>query len=210
MSETIAGVGIIGCGVISAAYLKAARLFPQIEIRALADLDLERRRRAAPSSGHRRATVPELLADPAIDIVLNLTTPAAHVPVALQAIAAGKHVYGEKPLAVSTEEARRLLGAAERRRRARSAARPTPFSAAAIRARGACSTTARSAGRSAAPRSCCWPGMSAGIRTPTSTMRARAAGRCSTWAPITSPTSSSCSGRSARWWPSARSAGRGA
>jgi predicted dehydrogenase len=58
-------------------------------------------------------TVADLLADPAIDIVLNLTTPAAHVPVALQAIAAGKHVYGEKPLAVSTKEARRLLDAAK-------------------------------------------------------------------------------------------------
>ena len=112
MSETIAGVGIIGCGVISAAYLKAARLFPQIEIRALADLDLERAKARSAEFGPRVLTVSELLADPAIDIVLNLTTPAAHLPVALQAIAAGKHVYGEKPLAVSTEEARRMLDAA--------------------------------------------------------------------------------------------------
>jgi predicted dehydrogenase len=62
--------------------------------------------------GPPACTVPELLADPAIDIVLNLTTPAAHVPVALQAVAARKHVYGEKPLAISTAEARVLLEAA--------------------------------------------------------------------------------------------------
>jgi predicted dehydrogenase len=113
MSETIAGVGIIGCGVISAAYLKAARLFPQIEVRGLADLDLERAKARSAEFGPRARTVPELLADPAVDIVLNLTTPAAHLPVALQAIAAGKHVYGEKPLAVSTSDARRMLRAAE-------------------------------------------------------------------------------------------------
>ncbi len=112
MSEAIAGIGIIGCGVISAAYLKAARLFPQIEIRALADLDLERARARSAEFGPKAQSVAELLADPAIDIVLNLTTPMAHVPVALLAIDAGKHVYGEKPLAISTEEARRLLAAA--------------------------------------------------------------------------------------------------
>jgi predicted dehydrogenase len=113
MSETVAGVGIIGCGVISAAYLKADRLFPQIEIRALADLDLGRAQARSAEFGPPACTVPELLADPAIDIVLNLTIPAAHVAVALQAVAAGKHVYGEKPLAISVEEARRLLAAAE-------------------------------------------------------------------------------------------------
>jgi predicted dehydrogenase len=113
MSETIAGVGIIGCGVISAAYLKAARHFPQIEVRGLADLDLERAQARSAEFGPKALTVPALLADPAIDIVLNFTTPAAHLPVALQAIAAGKHVYGEKPLAVSTADARRMLDAAD-------------------------------------------------------------------------------------------------
>jgi predicted dehydrogenase len=113
MSETIAGVGIIGCGVISAAYLRAARLFRQIEIRGLADLDPERAKARSVEFGPKAQTVAELLADPAIDIVLNLTTPGAHAPVALQAIAAGKHVYGEKPLAVSTQEARRMLDTAD-------------------------------------------------------------------------------------------------
>jgi predicted dehydrogenase len=99
--------------VISAAYLKAARLFPQIAIRGLADLDFQRAKARSAEFGPAAITVADLLADPAIDIVLNLTTPDAHVPVALQAIAAGKHVYGEKPLAVSIDEARRMLAAAE-------------------------------------------------------------------------------------------------
>ena len=54
-------------------------------------------------------TVDELLADPEIEIVVNLTTPQAHVPVALQALAAGKHVHSEKPLAIALAEARQLL-----------------------------------------------------------------------------------------------------
>lgn len=116
MSERVAGVGIVGCGVISGAYLKAARLFPQIEIRALADLDRAKAEARSAEFGPPVRTVDELLADPAVDIVLNLTTPAAHVPVALQAIAAGKHVYGEKPLAVTTADARAMLAAARARR----------------------------------------------------------------------------------------------
>ncbi|MEM7024078.1 MAG: Gfo/Idh/MocA family oxidoreductase, partial [Pseudomonadota bacterium] len=112
MSEAVTGVGIIGCGFISAAYLKAARLFPQIEIRALADLEVERAQARSGEFGVTACGIEDLLGNPAIDIVLNLTTPAAHVPVGLQAIAAGKHVYGEKPLAISTGEAQGLLAAA--------------------------------------------------------------------------------------------------
>ena len=55
----------------------------------------------------------ELLADPAIDIVLNLTIPAAHGAVALQALEAGKHVYNEKPLATERADAQRMLALAE-------------------------------------------------------------------------------------------------
>ena len=57
-------------------------------------------------------SVEALLADPEVDLVLNLTIPAAHAEVALAAIAAGKHVYGEKPLAATTAEARTVLDAA--------------------------------------------------------------------------------------------------
>ncbi|MER7365895.1 Gfo/Idh/MocA family protein [Nonomuraea wenchangensis] len=53
------------------------------------------------------------MADPGVDVVLNLTVPAAHAEVALQAIAAGKDVYGEKPLAANSADAARVLRAAE-------------------------------------------------------------------------------------------------
>lgn len=105
-------IGLIGCGNISAAYLKAAPLFPDLRITAVADLDESRARARAEEFGLYATTVEALLADPAIAIVLNLTVPAAHVPVGLDAIRHGKHVHGEKPLGSSTAAARTLLDAA--------------------------------------------------------------------------------------------------
>jgi predicted dehydrogenase len=102
-------VGIIGCGTISAAYLRGAAGFPELRIAACADLDRARAQARADEFGLRASTVAALLADPAIEVVLNLTVPAAHVPVAMQALQAGKHVYLEKPLAVSLADAERLL-----------------------------------------------------------------------------------------------------
>ncbi len=107
-------IGLIGCGTISAAYLRAAPLFPELRIVAVADLDESRARARAEEFGLQAITVDALLADTAIAVVLNLTVPAAHVPVGLDAIRHGKHVHGEKPLATSTTEALTLLDAAER------------------------------------------------------------------------------------------------
>ncbi len=109
-------VGLIGCGNISAAYLRAAPQFPELQLVACADLDLARARARAKEFGLRAAPVDALLNDKSIEVVLNLTVPQAHVPVGLQAIAHGKHVYGEKPLATDTKEARRLLAAAAKKR----------------------------------------------------------------------------------------------
>jgi predicted dehydrogenase len=109
------GVGIIGCGVISAAYLKAAKHFPQIEIVAVADRAPAAAEARAVEFGVPAVPVDALLADPRIEIVLNLTIPMAHVPVGLAALAAGKHVYSEKPLAVSVAEGRKLVDAARAR-----------------------------------------------------------------------------------------------
>lgn len=106
------GVGIIGCGVISGAYLRAARLFPQLHIKAVADIDPSAAAAKAEEFGTEAKTVDALLADPGIAIVLNLTIPKAHAEVGLAALEAGKHVYGEKPLAVSVAEGRRLIEAA--------------------------------------------------------------------------------------------------
>ena len=103
-------VGIIGCGAIVAQYLKTLPALPSVNLVAVADLDFSRAEAVAASQdGVRALTVDDLLADPAVDTVLNLTIPAAHAEVAARAIAAGKHVYGEKPLAANTEQARKVL-----------------------------------------------------------------------------------------------------
>ncbi len=114
MSQRV-GVGIIGCGAISAAYLKAAQKFPILDIVALADVRPEAAEARAAEFGARAVAVEALLADPAVEIVLNLTVPLAHVEVGLRALAAQKHVYSEKPLGVDLDDARRLADEAERR-----------------------------------------------------------------------------------------------
>ncbi len=107
-------VGIIGCGTISAIYLKnMKRLFEILNVVACADLVMEKAEAAAAEyDGVRAVTVEGLLADDEIEIVVNLTIPAAHAEVALAAVAAGKSVYNEKPLALARKEGRRLLQAA--------------------------------------------------------------------------------------------------
>lgn len=110
------GVGIIGCGNISPAYLKAASKFPILEIVALADLNPAVAEARGAEFGVKAQPIEALLADPAVEIVLNLTVPRAHVEVGLKAVAAGKHVHSEKPLGVDVAEARRLIAAAEARR----------------------------------------------------------------------------------------------
>ena len=105
-------LGIIGVGAISAQYLANLPKLPQLTLVAVADLDLTRAEAVAAEHGVRACSVDELLADPAVDTILNLTIPAAHAPIALRAIAAGKNVYGEKPLAATTAEAVDVLDAA--------------------------------------------------------------------------------------------------
>lgn len=106
-------VGIIGCGKISGAYFKGCREFPILEVVACADLVPERARAQAAEFGVARALTPEeLLADDAVELVINLTVPAAHAAVSGAAIAAGKHVWSEKPLAVERADGAELVRAA--------------------------------------------------------------------------------------------------
>ncbi|GAA3286901.1 Gfo/Idh/MocA family oxidoreductase [Arthrobacter citreus] len=113
-SDETLRIGMVGCGNISAAYLETFPVLDAVTLTAVADLDMDRAREvAAAHPGVRALTVDELLADDGVDLVLNLTIPAAHADIALRAIAAGKHVYGEKPLAASTAEGERMLQAAE-------------------------------------------------------------------------------------------------
>ena len=109
-------VGIVGCGAISGNYLRNAQNLPILEMAACADLDMERARARAEEFGVPRVLgVEELIADPEIDVVLNLTIPSAHAPLALQSLAAGKHAYAEKPLAVTREEGRKVVETAQER-----------------------------------------------------------------------------------------------
>jgi len=104
-------VGVVGCGNISAAYLKAARTFPILDIIALSDLDPAAASARSAEFGIAARTVDETLADPEIEVILNLTIPKAHVEIGLRALAAGKHVHSEKPLGVSLAEASQLVEA---------------------------------------------------------------------------------------------------
>lgn len=106
-------IGVIGCGNISPAYLEISQRMPGIEIVAGADRIHERAVGAAEKFGIRAVTVAELLGDAEIDIVLNLTDPVEHAGIMRAGIAAGKHVYGEKPLAVEREEGREILDLAK-------------------------------------------------------------------------------------------------
>ncbi|MCL6531999.1 MAG: Gfo/Idh/MocA family oxidoreductase [Armatimonadetes bacterium] len=107
-------VGLIGCGSISAVYLRVAQRFPMIEIVAAADIVPENAQRRAEEFGIPKVYTPEeLLADPEIEVVLNLTVPKAHAPVNRMALEAGKHVYCEKPFGVNREEARAVLELAQ-------------------------------------------------------------------------------------------------
>ncbi|GAA3764591.1 Gfo/Idh/MocA family oxidoreductase [Microbacterium kribbense] len=112
-ARPVTGIGIVGLGVISAAYLQTLAGTDRVQVSAVADLDVERARTAADRIPGCRAVAPEqLFADPAVDTVLNLTIPAAHADVALAAIAAGKDVYGEKPLAATLAGAAQIMDAA--------------------------------------------------------------------------------------------------
>ncbi len=110
----MAKVGIIGCGVISKIYLEAGEKFPILEMVACADLEMERALSRAEEFGVEALTPEALLARSDIDIVINLTIPAAHASVSTAAVEAGKSIYSEKPLALEPKNGRTLLAAADK------------------------------------------------------------------------------------------------
>ncbi len=109
-------LGVVGCGNISSIYCKNAQRLEALEVAACADLIPKRaEERAAEFEIPKVCATEELLADPEIEIVLDLTVPKAHAEVALAAIEAGKHVYNEKPLAVTREEGANIVAAAKKK-----------------------------------------------------------------------------------------------
>lgn len=110
MAFPSAKVGIVGCGNISNIYLEAGKKFDILDIVAVSDLDLARAQAKAEEHGIAKAvSVEELLADPEIEIVINLTVPGAHYEVCKAALDAGKNTYVEKPLSITREQGRDLL-----------------------------------------------------------------------------------------------------
>ncbi|MDJ0827430.1 MAG: Gfo/Idh/MocA family oxidoreductase [Rhodobacter sp.] len=107
------GVGIIGCGNVSATYLRLAPIFRGIEIRGVADSDPMAAANRGDEFGVPVFDVDRLLAAPEIDIVVNLTVPAAHFAVTRAILEAGKHAYSEKPIVLTLEEGAALRALAE-------------------------------------------------------------------------------------------------
>jgi predicted dehydrogenase len=106
-------VGVLGCGHVSDQYFRGCRRFHVLRLVACADVDVPRAEQKAAEHGIPRACSPdELLADPEVDLVVNLTPPLAHAETSLALIGAGKDVWSEKPLAASLEDAARLVEAA--------------------------------------------------------------------------------------------------
>ena len=109
------GVGVVGAGVISGIYLRNVSLFPGLRLVGCADMRPDAARAQAEAFNTRAMTVDELLADPEVGLVLNLTVPNAHFTVSHAALSAGKHVFSEKPLCATLEDGRRLVAEADER-----------------------------------------------------------------------------------------------
>ncbi|HSI85361.1 MAG: Gfo/Idh/MocA family protein [Candidatus Methylacidiphilales bacterium] len=107
-------VGVIGCGNIAPAYFKGCKPFSSVEVIACADIDVERAKARAAEFEIRKAySVDELLSDPEVDIVVNLTVPQSHASINIRALQAGKHAYCEKPFALETAEGQEVIKLAE-------------------------------------------------------------------------------------------------
>ena len=114
MAKTF-GVGIMGAGNISSAYLRLAPLFKGLEVRAVADIIPAAAQKRAEEFGVTAQTPDELLKNSEIDVIVNLTIPATHYAVSMDIVSAGKHAYSEKPFVLSLEEGMALKKAADDR-----------------------------------------------------------------------------------------------
>lgn len=104
----IFGVGIIGCGNISTAYFKLIPSYNNIKVVACTDINMDAARQRADEFGVVAQDMDALLANPEVDVVVNLTVPDAHFAVSKRALEAGKHVYSEKPFVLSLAEGEEL------------------------------------------------------------------------------------------------------
>jgi len=113
MADTAAKVGVIGCGAISKKYIENSKRFDAFNVVAVADTRLAGAQARAAEFGVAKACSPEeLLADPEVEIVVNLTPHGAHGEVGIATLEAGKSTYNEKPLCVRREDGQRMLALA--------------------------------------------------------------------------------------------------
>jgi predicted dehydrogenase len=105
-------VGVVGCGFIAEHYVEHSPAFERWRPVACADIDTPSREALAKKYDLRALAVDELIEDPEIDLVLNLTPPRAHASIVSAALSAGKHVYTEKPLGATVDEGRALVAQA--------------------------------------------------------------------------------------------------
>lgn len=115
MSAAPLGVGIIGAGVISKQYLNNLATYPDVKVVAIGDLYPEAAKAKAEEHGiAKHGDVASVLGDPEVELVVNLTIPAAHAEVGIAIVEAGKHLWNEKPLTDNLQTAKDLLAAAAR------------------------------------------------------------------------------------------------
>ncbi len=108
-------IGIIGCGNISGIYLEKSQTFRVLEVAGCADLIHERAVSQGEKYGVPARSIGDLIHDPEIKIIVNLTVPNAHASVAIEVLEAGKSVYNEKPLAITRDDAQKMLQLAEKK-----------------------------------------------------------------------------------------------
>lgn len=115
MSEKITGVGIIGCGTFISAYTNTlGKIYKNVKVVGCSDLDLERAKACAKENGIPKAySTEEMLADEEVDIVLIITNPGSHYALSMMALKAGKHVYCEKPMAATFDQAAEIAAFAK-------------------------------------------------------------------------------------------------
>jgi len=109
------GIGIMGAGNISSAYLRLAPLFKGLEVRGVADINPAAAKKQSEAFNVKAMTPDEMLKNSEIDVIVNLTVPAAHYGISMAAISAGKHAYSEKPFVLSVKEGKALKKEADKR-----------------------------------------------------------------------------------------------
>ena len=106
-------IGIIGCGNISSVYFNAHQLYNNFKVIACADIDESAAKKSASEFGVAFQSVDELLSNPDIEIILNLTIPSAHKEIIIKTLNSGKHSFSEKPLAINFQEGEEIYNLAK-------------------------------------------------------------------------------------------------